>query len=147
MAHKYPNVLIHVVFSTRRRQSLIPEQLQPKLWKYFIGIGSNHHVPVLAVGGNANHAHLLLSLPSDVTFAKAIQVLKANSSRWIGEHGIDFSWQEGQGAFSVSASNKHAVVRYIERQAEHHAKHTFDDEYTTLLTKSGVVFNREEALD
>ncbi len=111
MAHKYPNVLIHFVFSTKQRQHLIPEELQPKLWKYFMGIGANHKVPVLAVGGIANHAHLLIVLPSHVTMARAIQVLKANSSRWIGEHGIDFSWQEGYGAFSVSASNKDAVIQ------------------------------------
>src|SRR5689334_10358676 len=119
MAHKYPNVLIHFVFSTKQRQPLIPDDLQPKLWKYFVGIGHNHHIPILAAGGIANHAHLLVSLPSDITMAKAIQVLKANSSRWIGEHATDFSWQEGYGAFSVSASNKDAVVHYIEHQSEH----------------------------
>ena len=147
MAHKYPNVLIHFVFSTKQRQPLIPDNLQAKLWKYLVGIGKNHRLPVLAAGGIANHAHLLVSLPSDVTMAKAIQVLKANSSRWLGEHSIRFAWQEGYGAFSVSASSKVAVVEYIEHQSEHHAKHTFDDEYVSLLTKSGVAFKREEALD
>ncbi len=120
MAHKYPNVLIHFVFSTKERRALIADELQSKLWKYFIGIGTNHKIPVLAAGGIANHAHLLLALPSDVTIAKAIQVMKANSSRWIGEHGIEFAWQEGYGAFSVSASNKDAIVHYI----EHHRSTT-----------------------
>lgn len=147
MAHKYPNVLIHFVFSTKQRQSLIPDDLQPKLWKNFVGIGKNHHLPVLAAGGIANHAHLLVSLPSDVTTARAIQVLKANSSRWLGEHSISFAWQEGYGAFSVSASAKDAVADYIEHQSDHHAKHSFDDEYLSLLTRSGVEFKREEALD
>jgi len=147
VAHKYPNVLIHFVFSTKARQALIPDDLQPKLWRYFAGIGKNHALPVLAAGGISNHAHLLVSLPSDVTMAKAIQVLKANSSRWLGEHAIRFAWQEGYGAFSVSASNKNAVVNYIEHQAEHHAKRTFESEYVSLLTKSGVTFQREEALD
>jgi putative transposase len=147
MAHKYPNVLIHCVFSTKGRRELIAEDLRPKLWKYLTGIGTNHRIPLLACGGTANHVHMLIVLPSDVPLAKAIQVLKANSSRWIGEHGIDFAWQEGYGAFSVSASNKAVVVHYIEHQAEHHAKHTFEDEYLSLLAKSGVAFKREEALD
>ena len=34
MAHKYPNVLIHYVFSTKERRDLIPGDLQAKLWKY-----------------------------------------------------------------------------------------------------------------
>src|ERR1700686_4736405 len=50
--------------------------------------------------------------------AKAVQVLKANSSRWSREHGLDFAWQEGYGTFSVSSSNKDADTEYIQHQAE-----------------------------
>ncbi len=39
MAHKYPNLLIHLVFSTKDRRALIPDQLRPVLWKYLSGIG------------------------------------------------------------------------------------------------------------
>ncbi len=144
MAHKYPNILIHYVFSTKERRDLIPVELQPKLWRYFTGIGKNTDVPVLAAGGIANHAHVLVALPSDVSVAKAIQVLKANSSRWIGEHGIDFAWQEGYGAFSVSASNAEAVKEYIEHQPEHHAKRNFEEEFLALLRKCGIEFDPAE---
>ena len=41
MAHKYPNVLIHLVFSTKQRRNLIPENLLPKLFAYLNGIGAN----------------------------------------------------------------------------------------------------------
>lgn len=144
MTHKYPNILIHYVFSTKERRDLIPAELQPRLWKYLVGIGNNKGLPVLAAGGIANHAHLLIALPSDVTVAKAIQAMKANSSRWIGEHGIDFAWQEGYGAFSVSASNRDAVKKYIEHQPEHHAKRNFEEEFLALLRKSGVAFEARE---
>jgi hypothetical protein len=39
MTHKYPNVLIHCVFSTKNREDLIPDELRFRLWKYFAGIG------------------------------------------------------------------------------------------------------------
>jgi putative transposase len=113
MAHKYPNVLIHCVFSTRNREDLIPDELRLRLWKYFAGIGKNHNIPVLCAGGVANHAHLLIALPSDISLAKAMQVLKANSSRWLGDHGIKFAWQEGYGAFSVISSNAAAVKQLL----------------------------------
>jgi NAD(P)H-dependent flavin oxidoreductase YrpB (nitropropane dioxygenase family) len=58
MAHKYPNVLVRCVFSTKNREELIPDELRPRLWKYFAGIGNNHNIPVLSAGGIANHAHL-----------------------------------------------------------------------------------------
>lgn len=144
MAHKFPNVLIRYVFSTKGRRDLIRPELQLKLWKYFVGIGRNKSLPVLAAGGVANHAHVLIALPSDTSVAKAIQLLKANSSRWMGEHGIDFEWQEGYGAFSVSASNLDVVKEYIERQPEHHARRNYEEEFLALLQKSGVSFDPDE---
>jgi putative transposase len=141
MAHSYPNVLIHCVFSTKNRTNTIPETLSPMLYRYFIGIGKNLHIGIIDVGGIANHVHLLMALPSDISLAKAIQALKANSSRWLREHGVDFAWQEGYAAFSVSASQREGVRRYIENQAEHHRRRTFEDEFVALLQKSGVKYD------
>jgi putative transposase len=143
MAHTYPNVLIHCVFSTKERRSVIPESLLPGLFKYLNGIGSNIHVPVIAAGGTDNHVHMLIALPASITLAKAMQTFKANSSRWIGEHGVDFAWQHGYAAFSVSASNRDAVLKYIENQADHHRKRSFEDEFVALLRKSGVSYDQK----
>lgn len=52
-----------------------------------------------------------------------------------------FAWQEGYGAFTVSASQRAALRRYIERQEEHHRTRTFREEYLDLLRRSGVEFN------
>src|SRR5437016_13760989 len=114
MAHKYPNILIHCVFSTTQRRDLVPEEILPRLWKYFAGIGRNHGIPVLPAGGIANHAHLHVALPVDVTVAKAIQVMKANSSRGLHEHGLEFPGREVYGPFSVSRSNVLAAKDYME---------------------------------
>lgn len=141
--HSFPNILVHAIFSTKQRRNLVPDELQPRLWGYLLGIGKNHNLPVLAAGGIANHAHLLFVLPATVTLSKAIQTFKANSSRWIGEHGITFAWQEGYAAVSVSASNADAVREYVLHQSEHHQKHSFEAEYRTLLDKSGVKYDPE----
>jgi len=144
MAHKFPNVLIHIIFSTKDRRDLIPKELLSTLWKYLAGIGRNHRIPILAAGGTRNHVHVLVALPTDVTIAKVVQVLKANSSRWIGEHGIAFAWQEGYGAVSVSPSHVAQVRRYIARQEQHHARRSFEDEFIALLRKTGIKFDPEQ---
>ena len=54
-------------------------------------------------------------------------------------HG--FAWQEGYGAFTVSASQREAVRHYIEQQPEHHRTRTFREEYLELLRRSGVEFD------
>lgn len=145
MAHRYSNVLIHCVFSTKERRDLIPQEMLPNLWKYFAGIGRNHGITVIAAGGTSNHSHLLIVLPPDKAPAKAVQVLKANSSRWLREHGLDFAWQEGYGAFSVSSSNKVAVTNYIEHQAEHHQKRSYESEFEVMLRKLRIAFDPEKA--
>jgi len=145
VAHKYPNLLIHIVFSTKERANLIPNELLTKLSKYFAGIGRNHGIPVLAAGGTSNHVHMLIVLPCDTTTARAVQVLKANSSRWIREHGIAFAWQEGYGAFSVSSSNRSAVIDYIEHQGEHHRGRSYESEFEAMVRKSGMKFDSENA--
>jgi putative transposase len=145
MAHKFPNILVHLVFSTKERANLIPTELLPRLTKYFGGIGRNHGIPVVAAGGISNHVHLLIVLPSNMTPAKAVQLLKANSSRWIRQHGIPFTWQEGYGAFSVSTSSKAAVVDYIEHQAQRHRTRSYQAEFEAMVRKSGLRFDAEEA--
>ena len=84
-------------------------ELQEQLWAYLDGIANNHHMPLLAVGGIANHVHLLVAIPQTTTVASAINRFKANSSRWLHEHGSSFEWQKGHGAFSVSPSQVPAV--------------------------------------
>jgi putative transposase len=49
------------------------------------GIARTNSMKALAVGGIADHSHILLSLPPTIAIAKAIQLLKAGSSKWIHE--------------------------------------------------------------
>jgi REP element-mobilizing transposase RayT len=141
MANTYVANFVHLIFSTKNRRETIPPELQEQLWAYMVGIGNNLKIKSLAVGGTTNHVHLLLGLPPTVTVAEAVQKLKANSSRWLGEHEIAFQWQEGYGAFSVSSSLLDTVQKYIRNQAEHHHKRSFEEEFRALLDKSGVAYD------
>ncbi len=57
------------------------------------------------------------------------------------EHGVDFKWQEGYGAFSVSPSQVEVVEKYIRHQAEHHKKRSFEEEFVFLLKSSGIDYD------
>jgi putative transposase len=143
MPQTYAANFIHCIFSTKDRRDTIPQELQEKLWAYLLGIAKNLGIELLAAGGTANHVHLLISLPPKLPLAEAVQKLKANSSRWFGEHDLAFERQRGYGAFSVSPSQLIAVQIYIRNQAEHHKKRNFEEEFLALLRKSGVVFDAE----
>src|SRR5205823_10422406 len=85
----------------------------------------------LAISGAADHVHILLCLPATLSVAKAIQLLKGNSSKWVREtfpKMHSFAWQEGYGAFSVGVSGVDATMAYIRNQADHHRTRSFRDE-------------------
>jgi putative transposase len=105
MSSSYVSNHVHIVFSTKNRLKMIPEDLQPKLWAYMAGIAKKHSMHAVAIGGIEDHAHALIDMGPTLGIAKAVQVLKANSSRWINDHpGVRFGWQEGYFACSVSRS-------------------------------------------
>jgi len=98
----------------------------------------------LAIGGASDHVHVLVSLPATLSVAKAIQLLKGNSSKWFRETFPEmrsFAWQEGYGAFSVGVSGVDATVAHIRNQAEHHRTRSFREEYAAMLKKHGFAFD------
>ena len=144
MLHSYSSNRIHLIFSTKNREKRISKELQTKLWPYMAGIARNHGFEAIEVGGVEDHAHTLLLLPPTIPLAKAVQILKSCSSKWLNDTeiaGKNFAWQEGYGAFSVSASQTEDVVKYIEGQAAHHAKRSYEDEFLEFLKRYGVKYD------
>ena len=141
MSHTYAQNTIHLVFSTKDRRKVMSREFQPRLWAYTAGICKNHAMFVHAVGGMDDHMHLLFDIPPPLSLAKAVSTIKSNSSRWANEQGQKLTWQQGYAAFSVSASNIPAVVRYIQNQESHHKRMGFDAELLALLKKHGVEFD------
>jgi REP element-mobilizing transposase RayT len=146
VSHTYAAQFTHIVFSTKDRRDLIPVELQPRLAAYIAGIVRKLGSEPLAIGGTRNHLHIVMKLSPNTRLAEAVQKVKANSSRWLGEQGLKFEWQRGYGAFSVSPSMLRIVKAYVENQREHHRVRTFDEEFLALLRKSGVRFEEREAL-
>jgi REP element-mobilizing transposase RayT len=107
------------------------------------GICKNLDIFVHAIGGMEDHIHLLLQIPPTLALAKAVVGIKSNSSRWVNEEGIRFAWQQGYGAFSVSASVVPAVDRYVRNQQAHHRKMSFEQEFVALLKKHGMEFDSQ----
>jgi REP element-mobilizing transposase RayT len=128
----------------KERYLFIDSELESRLWPYVGGIARENRMKALAVGGTKDHAHALLSLPSVMSFAKAVQLIKGGSSKWVHDTFAKFKkfeWQEGHGAFSVSASQVPKTIAYINNQKEHHRKRTFEEEFLELLEKHGIEYD------
>ena len=149
MSHTYASNRVHVVFSTKGRKKNLAGDLQPKLWGYMKGIARNRGFDVVIIGGASDHVHALLVVPPAMPLAKAVQAMKGCSSKWLndtGAAGTNFAWQEGYGAFSVSASQTDSVVAYIENQPAHHATRDYEEEFIELLRRYGISYDPAHVL-
>ena len=144
MAHTYTSTNIHYIFGTKNCAKIIVKGIQSRLWAYIGGVARNNNMKAIQVGGITDHVHIILSIPPTITVAKAIQLIKGNTSKWINDERIirgRFSWQQGYGAFSVSYSQLHNVIRYIQNKAIHHRKFTFKEEYLMLLERNNIQYD------
>lgn len=147
MANTFTKCHVHVIFSTKHRKKIISEATQPHLWAYMAGICKNHGMIPVEIGGVEDHVHLLFHLPPRLALSRALNLIKSNSSKWMNEAAGGFAWQEGYGAFNVSASNVESVRKYFLNQKEHHLKMSFQEEYIALLQKHGVDFDPRYIFD
>ena len=133
----------HLVFSTKDRRAIIVPEWRERLHAYMGGILNSMGAFPQAIGGVADHVHLLVGLKATHCLADVMCDLKRGSSEWvhgtIGERA--FAWQEGYGAFTVSANVRDGVRLYIARQEEHHRTLTFREEYLEFLRRGGVEFD------
>ncbi len=142
MSHTYVSDLVHCVFSTKERRKLITANSQESLSSFIGGIAKKNGFKALIVGGTDDHVHILLSLPATMPLAKALQLLKGVSSRWMNDtHTKGFSWREGYGAFTLGVSQKARTIDYIKRQDEHHRTRSFEEEFIAFLKKHAIDYD------
>jgi len=133
----------HLIFSTKDRVAHIHGDWRDRLHDYLGGIVRDLGGVPEAVGGVEDHVHLLVGLRATHCLADVLQEVKGSSSKWVHQELKKplFSWQEGYGAFTVSASQRQAVKDYIARQEEHHRRKSFQEEYLEFLKLSGVEYD------
>ena len=144
MAHSYISNYVHYVFSTVGRQKLITPDLEERLWPFLAGIARQNKMKAVSVGGTQDHIHMLVSLPSTLSMAKGVQLIKGGSSKWIHDTFPEyrkFNWQEGYGGFSIRVSQVQTTVEYIQNQKEHHKKKDFKEEFLSFLKKHKIEYD------
>ena len=144
MANSYTSLFIHVIFGTHSREPLLTPAVRNQLWPYMGGIARANKFKAITIGGAMDHAHMLILIPALMPVAKAVQLVKAGSSKWIHDNIgplRNFAWQEGYGAFSIGASQVDDVIAYIDRQEEHHRLRTFQEEYLDFLKQYKIEYD------
>lgn len=144
MPNTYTKIYLHIVFSVKGRENLIHKSWQDELHKYICGIVNSKEQKVYAIGGVADHIHVLISIKPNISVSDLVKNIKSNSARWVNDRNLipnKFRWQEGFGAFSYAESQLSNVIAYINNQEKHHQKKTFKEEYLEILHKFNVQYD------
>ena len=148
MPQSLSNILLHLVFSTKNRTPWLSQEIRNELYPYLGAVMRNNGCVPIQIGGVEDHVHILFVLPRTTTVAQIVESTKTSSSKWAKSNGVPgFAWQSGYGVFSITPSQREAVVEYIQSQEGHHRNHDFQDEFRALLEEAGVEFDERYVWD
>ena len=150
MAQSLSKILLHLVFSTKRRRAAIPPDLAKDLHAYLAGACRALGSEAYRVGGTKDHVHIACTLPRTMTVSKLLEEIKKTSSAWFEGHDArchGFSWQAGYGAFSLGQSQLASLIHYIDSQHEHHSTRSFREELLELLQRYEVDYDERYLWD
>ena len=141
---------LHIIFSTKHRQTFIHPPVESELHAYLGGICKQMECHPIKIGGYTDHVHILCMLSKKIALMKLLEELKSHSSKWMKTKDpflSNFYWQNGYGAFSVNPAQIDIVVRYITNQKEHHRRKTFKEEYRLFLRKYDIDYDERYVWD
>ena len=150
MPQSLAKVYLHLIFSTKNREPILPDAWREELFRVLGGAANSLGCQSILVGGAADHVHHLFQLGRTISMADAIGKIKSNSSLWVNQtRGLSnhFNWQAGYAVFSISESVLENVREYIRNQEEHHKSRSFQDEVREWLTKYRVEYDERYVWD
>ena len=150
MPNTYTQLYIHIVFSVKGRQALIPKEHKVELHGYIIGIINKKKQTIIQINSMPDHVHILVGITPDTAISDLVRDIKAHSSKFINKKRWvigRFEWQEGFGAFSYAQSQLGDIVNYIKNQERHHTQKTFKEEYLEILKRFNVNYDERYVFD
>ena len=124
MRGPYTQLYLHMVWATWDRLPLITGIIEPRLYASIAEKCRELKCVPLAIGGTADHVHLLVRLHTTVAVADLVKGVKGSSSHLVTHEitpGEFFKWQGSYGAFTLRKEDIPKVKAYVEAQKEHHA--------------------------
>ncbi len=144
--HAYSRCWLHLVWATLRRERMLSKQAGVELAAYLARYAEAKGIYMKVGFVNADHVHVLIDLPTNMSIEDVVQLLKGSSSHWVSESNLvlgKFGWARGYGAFSVSQSGVAEVASYIAGQEEHHRKKSFGEELKLFVERYELKWHKE----
>ena len=133
-------VWIHFVWATKNREPFLKDEIRRDVFQHIRENARQKGIHIDLINGYVDHVHCLISLGTDQTVEKVMQLIKGESSFWINKNALSrmkFGWQDEYFAVSVSETNLESVRKYIANQEDHHRSSSFDDEFNGFMRRAG----------
>src|SRR5262249_19540339 len=150
MSQSLAKILVHLIYSTKKRERRIHDDIRDELHRYGAGILKQLESPAILINSVEDHIHVLYAHSRTHTLSEIVEEVKKGSSKWLKTKGSaysDFHWQNGYGAFSVSQSGVAEVMKYIDNQKWHHRRKTFQEEFREFLKRYEVPYDERYVWD
>lgn len=131
---------IHFVWSTQNHEPFLTDSIRTKVFKHIRENAKLKGIYIDMINGYVDHVHCLISLGSDQTIEKIMQLIKGESSFWFNKNSLTktrFAWQDEYFAVSVNPAGLDSVRRYIANQEVHHRNSSFKSEFDEFLARAG----------
>ena len=119
---------------------MLQDEIRLKIFHHIRENARQKGIYIDFINGYVDHVHCLISLGTDQTIEKIMQLIKGESSFWINKNHLcktKFGWQDEYFAVSVSETNLDRVRKYIANQEEHHRSNSFEDEFEGFIKRAG----------
>ena len=133
-------VWLHFVWSTKNRHPYLTDEIRTKVFAHIRENARVKGIYIDFINGWVDHVHCLISLGTDQTIEKIIQLIKGESSFWINKNKLTktkFEWQDEYFVVSVNEGSLDRARNYISKQEEHHKNVSFDEEFENFLLRAG----------
>ncbi len=122
MRGRFTQLYLHSVWATWDRMPLLVPAIEQTLYAAILAKCRQLDCEPLAIGGMADHVHLLVRFPTTLAVASLVKEVKGATSHLVthASPGELFTWQGSYGAFTVSKESVPRVRAYVQGQKRHH---------------------------
>ena len=126
-SHAVYYIRYHIVFATKYRRKILRGGFGEYLKKMMIGISRNNpEIEIVEVNTDADHVHLLISIPPRLTVSEVVKMIKAKTGMYMrkkfpfldkvywGRGGI---WSTGYFVSTVGIDEE-TIRKYVQMQGE-----------------------------
>ena len=134
MRRNYNRAYLHFIWATWDRLPLISPEVRDQVYPAILSEFEKMHCRVEALGGLADHVHLVVHFGSTPSFAEFMKAVKGSSSHLATQlfPSLYFKWQGAYGVESVDPDALPVAIRYVQDQAKNHDEGRLIERWETI---------------